>query len=191
MLERVYLTGFMTSGKSTLGSILANVLGWNFYDLDREIELDEGKKVTEIFESNGEPYFRDIESKKLFQLSEEKNVIISLGGGTIVNDENVKFITKNGKLVYLKVSPEIIYTRLKRKTDRPLFKEFVLAENTKEDFIKKIESMLGEREHYYKKADLFFDVDNSPIGVTVDRLAKIINRIIIEENKNRNTRKRV
>lgn len=187
MLKRIYLTGFMTSGKSTLGKILANVLGWNFYDLDREIERDENKCVTEIFELKGEPYFRNIESQKLKELSLEANVIISLGGGTIVNDENVSFITRNGKLIYLKVEPEIIYTRIKKKTDRPLFKEFVLAEKTKEDFIKKIKIMLGEREQYYKKADLVFDVDNSPIGKTVDRLAKIVNRVIIEENRNKHT----
>ena len=188
MLQRIYLTGFMTSGKSTLGKILANVLGWNFYDLDKEIEHDEDKRVTEIFESEGEPYFRDIESKKLKHLSQEINVIISLGGGTIVNDDNVKFITQNGKLIYLKVDPEIIYSRIKKKTDRPLFKEFVLAENSKEDFISKIKQMLGEREQYYNKADLVFDVDNSPIGITVDKLAKIISRVIIAENRNKHTR---
>jgi shikimate kinase len=189
MLERIYFTGFMTCGKSTLGSILANVLGWNFYDLDREIEFDEGKKVTEIFESKGEPYFRKIESEKLKFLSKENNVVISLGGGTIVNDENVKFITKSGKLIYLRVEPEIIYTRIKKKTDRPLFKEFVLAENSKENFLQKINSMLTEREPYYYKADLVFDVDNSPIGLTVDRLAKTIKKIIIDENKSKHPAK--
>lgn len=182
MLERIYLTGFMTSGKSTLGRILANVLGWNFYDLDKEIEIDEEKRITEIFELKGEPYFRRIEANKLKSLSEGKNLIISLGGGTIVNDDNVKFITQKGKLIYLKVKPEIIYTRIKKKTDRPLLKEFVLAENTKEDFIEKISSMLSEREKYYKKADIFFEVDNSPIGITVDKLAKIVNKIIVENN---------
>lgn len=184
MLDRIYLTGFMTSGKSTLGSILANVLGWNFYDLDQEIEKDERKRVTEIFEINGEPYFREIETNKLKSLSKEKKVVISLGGGTIVSEENVNFITNNGKLIYLKVEPEIIYTRIKKKTDRPLFKEFVLAENSKEDFIIKIKSMLDEREKYYNKANLVFDVDNSPIGITVDRLAKIVKKTISEENKN-------
>lgn len=183
MLDRIYLTGFMTSGKSTLGRILANVLGWNFYDLDQEIEKDEKKRVTEIFEADGEPYFREIESKKLVSLSKEKKVIISLGGGTIVNEDNVNFIINNGKLIYLKVEPEIIYTRIKKKTDRPLFKEFVLAENTKDDFIIKIKSMIDEREKYYCKANLVFDVDNSPIGITVDRLAKIVNKIISEKNK--------
>lgn len=174
----------MTSGKTTLGKILANVIGWNFYDLDKEIEQDEGLKITDIFESKGEPYFRNIESEKLKQISQKNNVIISLGGGTIVNKDNVNFITQNGKLIYLRVEPEIIYTRIKKKTDRPLFKQFVLAENNKDEFIKKISSMLNEREKYYNQADLVFDVDNSPIGLTVDRLAKLVNRIIHEKNKN-------
>ncbi len=184
MIEKIYLTGFMTSGKSTLGRILANVLGWNFYDLDVEICKDENKTVTEIFELKGEKYFREIESIKLKDLSFHKNVIISLGGGTLISDENVNFIKQNGYLVYLKVTPEIIYSRIKKKTDRPLFKEFVLEENSKEDFMKKINNMLLEREPYYYKANLVFDVDNSPIGQTVDKFAKVLNRVIIEKNKN-------
>jgi shikimate kinase len=191
MLERIYLTGFMTSGKSTLGRILANVLGWDFFDLDKEIENDEGLRVTEIFETKGESYFRNIEKIKLIELSKGKNVIISLGGGTIVNEQNVKFIEENGTLIYLKVEPEIIYTRIKKKTDRPLFKEFVLSEKSKEDFIDKIKNMLAEREKYYCKANMVFDVDNSPIGITVDRLAKIVNRKIHEKNRNKNSRKSV
>lgn len=182
MHERIYLTGFMTSGKSTLGRILANVLGWNFYDLDKEIEIRAKKKVTEIFETFGEKYFRELESNLLKELSSNSQVVISLGGGTIINNNNVKFISENGKLVYLRVEPEIIYTRIKKKTDRPLFKEFVLAENSKENFIKKISSMLSEREKYYYQADLVFDVDNSPIGTTVDKLAKVVNRMLHEKN---------
>jgi shikimate kinase len=183
MMNRIYLTGFMTSGKSTLGRILANVIGWKFYDLDKELERDEGIKVTEIFETKGEPYFRKIETEKLKELSRVKRVIISLGGGTIANEENADLITAKGKLIYLKVEPEIIYTRIKKKTDRPLFKEFVLAENCKEDFLKKISTMLKEREKYYLKADIIFQVDNSPIGLTVDKLAKKVNKMISEENK--------
>ena len=185
MLEKIYLTGFMTSGKSTLGKILANVLGWNFFDMDKELEIDEGTTVTEIFETKGEVYFRNIENIKLRELSKFEKVVISLGGGTLINDDNVKFIKQHGKLVYLRVTPEIIYTRIKKKTDRPLFKDFVLAENTKEDFIEKIKNMLGEREKYYNLANIIFDVDNSPVGETIDNLAKIINRILIAENKNK------
>jgi len=188
----------MTSGKSTLGKILANVfdreksfnieLGWNYFDLDQELEKDESTTVTGIFETKGENYFRKIENIKLRELSKYERIVISLGGGTLIDDDNVKFIKQKGKLVYLRVTPEIIYTRIKKKTDRPLFKDFVLADNTEEDFIKKIRSMLEEREKYYNLASIIFDVDNSPIGKTVDKLAKIITRIIIEENKIKNTK---
>jgi shikimate kinase len=184
MIERIYLTGFMTSGKSTLGKILSNCIGWNFFDLDIEISNDEHKTVTEIFEANGETYFRKIESEKLRNLSANKKAVISLGGGTLINNSNVKFIKENGHLIYLRVSPEVIYTRIKKKTDRPLFKEYVLAENSKEEFLTKINNMLKEREPYYLQADLIFDVDNSPIGHTVDNFVKLINRVIIEKNKN-------
>jgi len=178
MIERIYLTGFMTSGKSTLGSILANVLGWNFYDLDKEIEKVENIKVTEIFEKNGEEYFRELETKQLTQFSKTENVIIALGGGALNSSKNYKIISESGKLIYLKVTPEIIYKRIRKKTDRPLFKEFVLQENSKEAFIEKIEGMLSEREKYYNKADIIFNVDNTPIGKTVDKLAKQISRLI-------------
>jgi shikimate kinase len=182
MVKRIYLTGFMTSGKSTLGQILANVLGWNFYDMDKELENDEGKKVSEIFETKGEQYFRNIESLKLQKLSATDFSIISLGGGTLINDNNLKLILQTGKLVYLKVTPEIIYKRIKNKIDRPLFRDFVLSGNSKEMFIKKIEGMLEERNKYYNKADLYFNVDDSPIGITVDRLAKSIKKILYEKN---------
>jgi shikimate kinase len=185
MIKRIYLTGFMTSGKSTLGKIIANCLGWDFFDLDVEISRDENKTVTEIFEIKGEKYFREIESQKLRNLSNHKNVIISLGGGTLISDSNVKFIKENGHLVYLRVDPEIIYTRIKKKTDRPLFKEFVLADNSKAEFLNKINSMLKEREPYYYQADMVFDVDNSPIGQTVDRFTKLINKVILEKNSNK------
>ncbi len=182
MIKRIYLTGFMTSGKSTLGKILANVLGWNFYDLDFEIEKDEEIKIAEIFKTKGEKYFRKAESIKLKKLSEKDFSIISLGGGTLVNDDNLKTILKTGKLVYLKVPPEIIYRRIKNKIDRPLFRDFVLEGNSKETFIKKIEDMLKERNKYYCQADLIFKIDNSPVGITVDKLAKSIKKLLYEKN---------
>ena len=101
-IEQVYLTGFMTSGKSTIGPILANVLGWEFKDLDRVIEEHENKTVVEIFETNGEEYFRNLEYKFLIEFSNERKLILSLGGGTIAFDRNLKLLKDSGKIVYLK-----------------------------------------------------------------------------------------
>ncbi len=182
-IERLYLTGFMTSGKSTIGPILANVIGWTFRDLDREIEKIEGKPVVEIFSENGEEYFRSIEYKLLAEFSEYKDLVLSLGGGTIVNKRNLELMKSTGKIVYLKSSPEMIFQRIKNKIDRPIFRDLVLSENAKpQDFIDRIKALLQEREPYYLAADFFIDTDKTRIGITVDELVKIIRKYIHEKN---------
>ena len=112
MKKRIYyLTGFMAAGKSTIGPILANTLGWNFYDLDKEIEKQVGMKVVEIFREKGEEYFRNAETEILKKLSTEDEAIISLGGGAIASNDNFKIIKSTGKIIYLKFSPEMAYKR--------------------------------------------------------------------------------
>jgi len=182
-VERLYLTGFMTCGKSTIGPILANVIGWSFKDLDLEIEKKENKKVVEIFEEKGENYFRQIEYNLLSEYSEHKNLILSLGGGTIIKKNNLELMKRTGKIIYLKSSSEVIYQRIKNKIDRPIFRDLVLSENAKpQDFIDRIKNLQQEREPYYSSADFFIDTDKTRIGVTVDRLVKIIRKHIHEKN---------
>lgn len=178
----IYLTGFMTSGKSTIGPILANVLGWNFYDLDKVLEEKENMKVVKIFETKGEDYFRKIESDTLTEFSDKDKVVIALGGGTIGNDKNLQLIKDSGILIYLKVSPKILYKRLKNKIDRPLFKDLVLGEKKEDDFIERIENLLEKRENKYKQADLEINTDETRIGFTVDRIAKQITSFLNEKN---------
>jgi len=178
----IYLTGFMTSGKSTIGPILANVLGWSFYDLDKLLVEKENMSIVEIFETKGEDYFRNIESATLAELSETNKVVIALGGGTISNDGNLQIIKNSGYLIYLKVSPEVLYKRLKNKIDRPLFKDLVLAGKKEGDFIERIENLLEKREDKYKQADLEINTDETRIGFTVDRIAKQIKSLLNEKN---------
>jgi shikimate kinase len=175
--KRIFLTGFMTSGKSTLGPILANVLGFSYLDLDYEIEKTEEKSIDEIFKVNGEEYFREIETKNLLKFGQVDNCVISLGGGTIMFNHNLSFIKKNGILIYLKSSPEAIYNRIKNKLDRPLFKDLVEQKKPKEEFIKRISNMLSERESYYKQANLTVSTDNHNIGPTIDFIANKIQKI--------------
>jgi shikimate kinase len=182
MIQRIYLTGYMTSGKSTIGPILANVLGWQFFDLDKVIENEQNQSVVDIFEDKGEEYFREIETATLIRLSKLDRVIISLGGGTISSNGNFKICKESGKIVYLKVSPEIIYRRIKHKIDRPLFRDLVLRENSEKDFLEKIHSHLSERSKYYEQADITINTDEVKIGLTVDKLAKQIKRIFNENN---------
>jgi shikimate kinase len=180
-LKRIFLTGFMTSGKSTIGPILANVLGMDFFDLDNLIENEENLTVVEIFEKHGETYFREVETRILKNLSEQENLVISLGGGTIVNQINLDLMRHTGKIIYLKVSPDNLYKRLKNKIDRPLFRDLVLNENPEEDFIERIKAMLEKRREFYEKADLVIETDLHPIGITVDKIAKNISTLYHEE----------
>jgi len=169
-----YLTGFMAAGKSTIGPILSNTLGWDFLDLDKAIEEEEAMKITEIFEAKGEEYFRKKELNILKAISKRNHLIVALGGGTITNSKNLKLLKETGRLIYLHSSPEIAYIRLVYKRDRPslLFECEELP--TKEQFLERIESLMSARKEYYEQADYFIDTDLDAVGKTVDKLARII-----------------
>jgi len=171
----------MASGKSTIGPILANTLGWDFYDLDKVIEYEQGKTVANIFVENGEKYFRDKESEALLHLSQKLNSVISLGGGTSASNNNLEVMKRSGKIVYLKASPEALFQRLRFKKDRPLLNQ----DSDDENGIKlklKIDELLKKRSLYYEQADMIIDTDQYPLGKTVDLIAKLIVKKIYEEN---------
>ncbi len=183
--KRIFLTGFMTSGKSTIGRILANVLGWDFFDLDKVIESKIGKKIPQIFEEKGEKHFREIETETLKEISVGEQLVIALGGGAIANEANLKFCKEHGTLIYLKVSEKELLRRLKKKVDRPLIRDLVLNEASEEEIAARINKLLSEREKFYNQADLIFETGLAPVGKTVDNLAKRIRRYF-RENKNQN-----
>jgi shikimate kinase len=177
----VYLTGFMASGKSTVGPILANTLGWNFYDLDELIEIKSGKSVREIFERDGELAFRNLEKEILMEVSSLEKFIIALGGGTIIEPGNLEIIKSSGLLIYLESSPEETYKRVRFKRDRPalLFEDDI--EPTKEEFLERINSILTKRLIYYNQADYKLNTDNLYVGDTVEKLAAIIKKELLIE----------
>jgi shikimate kinase len=170
----VFLTGFMASGKSTIGPILANTLGWDFCDLDRLIENRAGKSIKIIFKENGEKYFRELETKTLQEVLHFKNYIIALGGGTIADQINFEMIKSSGLLIYLESSPEEVYKRLKYKRDRPAFLFDGEGEPTKSEFLQRINELLESRKKYYDQANVKINTDELRVGRTVDKLASII-----------------
>lgn len=172
----IYLTGFMASGKSTVGPILANTIGWGFYDLDKLIEVETSLSIKEIFKVRGESYFRKLETDVLKKVSLLNEFVISLGGGTIVDQENLKLIKGSGLLVYLESSPEAAYKRLRFKRDRPALLFDGEDEPTEAEFINRIKSLLKNRLQYYNSADIKINTDNIPVGKTVDKLAEIIEK---------------
>jgi shikimate kinase len=180
----IFLTGFMASGKSTIGPILANTLGWEFYDLDKVIEEKIGKTINKIFEVEGEVFFRKLETKTLKELSILQNHIIALGGGTVASNENLEIIKNSGYLIYLETSPDEAYRRLRFKRDRPALLFDGIDEPTKDDFIKKINSLLEKRLSYYNQADLKINTDNLRLGDTVDKLESVIKRELYDKKNN-------
>jgi shikimate kinase len=167
----------MGSGKSTIGPILANTLGWDFYDLDIAIEQKEGKKISRIFEENGEEYFRNLEKELLKVLAVKENVVVALGGGTITNQENIDFLKELGKIIYIKVSAESVYNRLRFKRDRPILIRNGLTNLSKDEFIDKIKQLISDRNQYYEQADIIINTDNSQIGRTIEKLLKAVKAI--------------
>jgi shikimate kinase len=148
--RRIYIIGFMGSGKSTTGKKLAANLGWKFIDLDKEIESTEGRSVREIFSSSGESYFRKIESETLSGLTTDTDTVISAGGGTPCFGGNMDFMTRTGIVVYLRMTPEQLKSRLdKLDGARPLMNNLHRSE-----LLKFISDKLTEREEYYLKASI-------------------------------------
>lgn len=173
----IYLTGFMASGKSTIGPIVANTLGWEFYDLDKEIEKREQRTIPDIFSESGEEYFRKLEIQVLKELSLGNYLIISLGGGTLTNQLNRKIIKQTGKLIYLESSIEVAFRRLKHKRDRPVLLSENSTEHTEEVIYNKIKLLFSGRKKFYEEADYTFNTDNDQIGMTVDKIAKLIQNL--------------
>ena len=168
--HRIFLTGFMGSGKSTIAPILANTLGYSFVDIDKEIERITGKRVSEIFSELGEEYFRDVERTILRDVSVRDKCVISLGGGTITNERNLQFVKSSGILIYLKVTSEQIFQRMKYKTDRPLLKSSVGTTINEDELRSRVGSLLEKRERFYAQADITVVTDDLRVGLTVDKI---------------------
>jgi shikimate kinase len=158
--NKIYLIGFMGSGKSTVGKKLALHLNWSFIDLDDKVELKAGMKIAEIFAEKGESFFRAMESEVLRSLSTEADTVISTGGGTPCFDENMDYMLESGLTIYLKMTPAQLKSRLLRSShERPLIKNIRI-----DDLQGFIEEILGEREKWYSRAEIAFDRFNSDIS---------------------------
>ena len=139
----IYLLGFMGSGKSTVGNLLAKTLGWPFIDLDTLIEAGQGLSIKEIFENSGEPFFRQIEHAALTAASKAEPAVIALGGGTFAQTSNVELIQESGgTTIWLDCPPDILRARCQGMEHRPLFRD-------EQSFTQ----LFMERVTYYRRAD--------------------------------------
>lgn len=162
----IVLSGFMGSGKSTVGRRLAAALGMKFIDMDRYIEKKTGKTVSEIFAEFGEAHFRALETETARTLSRERHYVVATGGGTLMREENVKaFHEGGGRIYYLDVPLRALQERLKNDKRRPLLQ----TENRNAV----IEKLLDERRpKYLNSADVVVDA-GAPTVVVVRRICAL------------------
>lgn len=170
---KVFLIGFMASGKTTLAESFSKLKKLRVYDLDKIIEKYTGFTVHEIFSKRGEDSFRQLEKFQLENFKFHDKSIISVGGGTACCFKNIKIMNKIGKTVYLKVNRDILYQRLIKDNIRPL------VSNKKSSLKEFIKSELKSREKYYKLANFTLNCDN----VTLTQLTKNL-EILYEKLQN-------
>ena len=163
----ITLCGMMGSGKSAIGRILANKLNYNFIDVDKVIENEAKKTIKKIFEEDGEMYFRDLEEKITINTLENREAIVSLGGGAIINKNIRNSIKMNSYNIYLNVDVDILTKRLQFSKTRPLI--------YKKDLKKELINLINKRKKFYQKADLIIQNEKNIIETTENIIKKIVN----------------
>ncbi len=153
---KIFLIGFMGSGKSYWGRIWAHKMKIRFFDLDTRIEKAFRMKITDIFERKGEDKFRELERYHLRKFENKKNFLLACGGGTPCFSDNLEWMKSEGKVFYLKADAETILDKVIHETEqRPVLKKIDSAE-----LLHFIQKKLMEREPYYSGADFILDVEN-------------------------------
>lgn len=156
-MKNIVLIGFMGTGKTSTGRMLAARLGAAFIDMDQRIEEEMGMSIPAIFEKKGESFFRSREKQLVKRLSARRNAVISTGGGTVKDPENVAMLHRDGVIICLSASIDAVLERTGRRGQRP-----VLDQADQGDRREAVEKLMNEREALYKQAD--FTVDTSELS---------------------------
>lgn len=170
--KNIVLIGFMATGKTAIGRMVAQRLGYRFIDIDEEIEREQKTTITALFRERGEAAFREIESATVRRIAGTEGVVIATGGGAVLRSDNVTALRGNGVLVCLSAEPETILKRTAGSADRPLLNV--------DDPLARIKELLAARQPLYEQADLVVPTDDrSPVEIADE---------IIESTKDRNRR---
>jgi shikimate kinase len=164
---KIFLIGFMGCGKTHWGKLLSQKLSITFFDLDEKIVEQEGKSVSEIFNSEGEEYFRHAEKEVLHLLAEShQSFVMATGGGAPCFYNNIDYIKKQGTVVWINCSTELLHQRLlKEKDQRPLISD-IPDEDLKTYIIKKYSS----RKIFYQQANVILPEENITMEVLLNKI---------------------
>ena len=183
-LGNILLTGVSASGKSTVGRQLAKLLGLGFIDLDEVIEKLTKNTISEIFNSQGESAFRELEMQTLTSLQGLRSHVIAVGGGALLSQEAIEIAKKIGPLVWVQSSPAEIARRLFKRVSeiekRPLFRDLLSEENNaiRKDLIQsRVQKMMDERRTWFERADVMLDGSY----VTPEMAAQHLKDILLSE----------
>lgn len=161
-MKNLVLVGFMGSGKTSAGQLAARKLGLEFLDTDALIEQRLGRTIAQIFETDGEPYFRDREREVVRELAARDGLVIATGGGIVLNPDNTRDFSRTGIVVCCWVEPRVAFERTKHATHRPLLKSAT-----------GLESLLRQREALYRAIPLQLDTSNLTTQQQADELVRI------------------
>ena len=162
--ENIVFLGMMGSGKTSIGLLISKKLSLDFFDIDHLIEKNEGMKISKIFETKGEKYFREIEEKMSLRILKKRKVIISLGGGAFLNKNIRNEVLNNHLSFWLKCSTQILIKRIQDNPKRPV--AFKLSTNELIDLIQK-------RSNIYAKALYKINCDNNSKSEVVNKILNI------------------
>lgn len=163
-MRNVYLSGMPGCGKSTLGEAVAKKIGWEYVDLDKMvIEKEDVQDMNDLFAKKGVAHFRKLESQCIEEISQKERCLVSLGGGAILNDENVKTMMNSGKVVFVDVSLDTLRNRID-VSSRPLVKDINQA----------LEDMYYNRIDRYRRNSNFIFDNEGPLEENVNELAAFI-----------------
>ena len=165
--KNIVLVGMMGSGKTTVGSLIAQKIHASYIDIDSLIEKEAGKSINQIFETYGEELFRKLETKTIKKYSAYHNQVVSTGGGAVTNPVNIRELQKNSVLFYLKAKPKELFERIKEMQNRPLLKQ--------PHPLGTLEKLLKEREKFYLMADYTINTENRQAVEIIDEIIEKYN----------------
>ncbi len=169
-IRNIALIGFMGSGKTSVGKLLAEWLHFNFFDTDDFIETQAGKSISRIFAEDGEPVFRQYERNVCHLLKGLSNTVISTGGGLPANQANLDNLKTHALVVYLWATPNTLWERVRHQTHRPLLQC--------PDPQGRIRELLAAREPFYRQADLLVNTETRSVPEVAQHILREFRSVV-------------